>query len=294
MEQGGTGPFRSAVLLTLLLCTWPGFAQAPYRSPYRTQYAFERKALIGDLESPPRGDTRLSGVVPYEEWYGGSTRVKFGAWGPRARHYPAPEGAAQWSLEFKRERVLATALLFEGLSYQHHHLPGFDPPTGWPWKPTSAGRNGPGVDCSNLVSFVYDLGLGIQPETNIHRLAVQETFSGPDDEQVVGQTLSLPKDYDALCGLLVTGDLLFIKGHDGGVSHVVLWAGKAGVSPDGVPLVLDSTSQVREDSLGHEIPPGIHLRPFRKDASRTNPRISPGFDPAWYFHNASHAVRILR
>ncbi len=55
---------------------------------------------------------------------------------------------------------------------------------------------------------------------------------------------------------------------------------KTSVSPDGTPLVLDSTGTGHKDANGVAIPDGVHLRPFTADS--------------WYFKSMSHALRYLQ
>ena len=91
--------------------------------------------------------------------------------------------------------------------------------------------------------------------------------------------VELPSAYEERVKALRTGDLLFIRNRAGEVSHVVLWVGPIGKSPDGVPLVLDSHGADTKDSNGTLIPCGVHLRPFRKNS--------------WYNGSASHALRVF-
>lgn len=53
--------------------------------------------------------------------------------------------------------------------------------------------------------------------------------------------------------------------------------GERGQSPDGTPLIMDSTGGKIKDCEGHAIPCGIHLRPFKKGS--------------WYHKSFSHAHR---
>jgi hypothetical protein len=100
--------------------------------------------------------------------------------------------------------------------------------------------------------------------------------SGPVPESPVAAGGDLS---DAQADALLTGDLLYVKNSPGNLSHVVIWVGKIGKSPDGNPLVLDSTGTGSRDSEGREIPDGIQLRAF-------TPR-------SWYFRQASHVLRII-
>ena len=85
--------------------------------------------------------------------------------------------------------------------------------------------------------------------------------------------------YDELIGRLYPADLLYIRNEKGGLAHVILWLGEVGVSPDGTPLILDSTSPGHRDSRGVPIPNGVHIRPFSRDS--------------WYARDLSHAHRII-
>ena len=254
---------------------------AAYRSPYRVAFGGPLEALVGDLQNSGRGDARLEGEMPFGVWYSRRTLERWRGWGPPARHYPAVAGLAEWPAERKRERVIAVALRFLGYGYQHHHIPDFDPPAGWPWHPTCAGRNGRGVDCSNLTAFVYNLGFGLRLSGDIHRQAEERLAAGPGPGRETRlHHVALPESYEDRLRTLRTGDLVFIRGRDGGhVTHVVIWVGPIGQAPDGAPLILDSHGGEVRDSSGQVIPCGVQLRPFH--------------ERSWYNHDASHAIRIF-
>ena len=91
--------------------------------------------------------------------------------------------------------------------------------------------------------------------------------------------VELPKSHEDFHRELMTGDLLFVKNTRGNVSHVVLWVGRIGDSPEGLPLILDSTGSGATDSNGATIPDGVQLRPFKRTT--------------WYFTQASHVLRII-
>jgi hypothetical protein len=267
------------VLLTTATGRGRGGQEEAYRSPYRLEFATSRAELVGDLERTERGDPRVEADVPFGEWYSRRVRERFGAWGPKARAYPPPEGARRWSAERRRERVIAVASRFLGYGYQHHHIPDWDPPEGWPWKETCAGRNGRGVDCSNFTGFVYNLALGHRVSTDVGVQAESRFARGPGEARTPIRRVELAEDYDERVTQLRAGDLLFIRNREGHVAHVVLWVGSVGRSPDGVPLVLDSTGEGHRDCEGRTIPCGVHLRPYTRDS--------------WYHHSASHALRLI-
>lgn len=256
-------------------------ADPSYRSPYTVKFTHPVAELLADIEHGRRGDVHDEAAVPFPEWYSRHIREKFGAWGPPARHYPAPTGVFNRPVAWQRERVLAVALRFQGYGYQHHHVPDWSPPAGWPWKETAVGHNGKGVDCSNFSSFVYNLGFGIKPTGNVKDQSEQLEVPGPGPgRQVRAERINRPASYAELTKVLRTGDLLYIRGkEDGPVTHVVLWVGPIGHSPDGTPLIMDSHGEGVKDSNGVSIPCGIHLRPFREGS--------------WYARCFSHAHRLL-
>ncbi len=230
---------------------------------------------------PPRNDWRLESSTPFSEWYSPRTRKKYGAWGPEPRHYPALPDYDQRSLSWKRQRVLAVACRLIGLPYQHHHIPDWDPPGFWPWKPVAFGRNSRGVDCSDFTSWVYNYGLGIKLKTGIGRQAEMTEITGPGGNGIIEvETISDDNGYDDLVRRLVTGDLLYIRNRSGKIGHVIMWVGSHGRSPDGAPLIIDCTGAGRRDCNGNDIPIGVHLRPFLADS--------------WYYKSFAHAHRIIR
>ena len=157
-------------------------AKNDYHTPYTVKFTFPLTDLVGDLEHGPRGDHRLEASVPFAEWYTRHVRQEYGSWGPPARHYPAPEGLARRSIEWQRERVIAVALRFRGYGYQHHHVPDWGSPAGWPWKEVRSGHNGKGVDCSNFTAFAYNLGLGLKPSGAVKEQAEHREISGHGDK----------------------------------------------------------------------------------------------------------------
>jgi hypothetical protein len=273
--------YSMTIAISLALAPAPYvLGQEPgYRSPYSVKFTFALKDLTGDLDGMPRGDPRQASTVPFSDWYSQRVKDTYGPWGAPARHFPAPEGLAKRSIDWQRQRVIAVGLRFQGYGYQHHHVPDWDPPAGWPWKETNGGRNGKGVDCSNFTAFVYNLGLGIKPTSAIKKQSEQTQIPGPGKSEVRALRIDKPASYDALVRTLRTGDLLFIRNKQGEVSHVILWVGAIGEAPDKAPLVLDSTGEGAKDSSGTTIPHGIHLRPFS--------------ERSWYFRSLSHVHRIL-
>jgi cell wall-associated NlpC family hydrolase len=256
----------------------------PYRSPYRLVFKAPLRELLFDAEAP-RGRVEEQSSVPVHEWYSARVRKEWGAWGVPARRFDCPPRVARESVEWRRERVVAAAGRFIGYDYQHHHVPDWKPPAGWPWKQCCAGRNGRGVDCSNFSGWNYNWALGIHISTDVHKQAVSTTAHVGQREihaQVIERPAGESRDwYDSLVADLRPGDLLYIGNRERTkVTHVIMWVGECGEGPSDTPLVIDSTGGRIKDCEGHAIPCGIHLRPFRKGS--------------WYHASFHHAHRWLR
>jgi hypothetical protein len=251
-----------------------------YRSPYTVKFSFDEKDLVGDLMKGARSNWKDYASVPYAEWYHPNNRSRWGYWGPAATHFKPPSGLSSKSPEWSRERIIATGLRYVGYSYQHHHVPDWEPPPDWPASAEQKTPVGKGLDCSNYTAFVYNLALGIKPTGDVRKQSELTEVPGPGANRTLPvRRIELPASYEEYEKTLLTGDLLFINNSSGNISHVVLWVGKVGRSPDGVPLILDSTGSGSTDANQIAIPDGIYLRPF---TSRT-----------WYFRQASHILRII-
>jgi cell wall-associated NlpC family hydrolase len=251
---------------------------APHR--YQLHYSYSEEQLIGDLLHGERGNPERQSDIPHRDWYTHETRRKFGAWGPEQRIYEPLAEMTDRPETWLRERVIATAARFIGYEYQHHHIPDWNPPQTWPWKPCCAGRNGRGVDCSNFTGFVYNQGFGIKMSTGIERQSELHSALERHEHPLEVRKIHLPENYRERAEVLRTGDLVYICGREGGpVTHVVIWVGEIGVAPSHTPLIMDSHGGNVDDDWGEKIPCGIHLRPFREDS--------------WYNRCASHAHRIF-
>lgn len=271
---------------------------APYVSPYSVAFSNPLEALTSDFSQPPRASVSdESTQPPFASWYEVAAYPSGQLpWGPLQRLYPAPtvpSGAD--SVTWQRERVLATAMKYIGYDYQHHHVPDWNPaPYSWPqWISVSLGHNGNGIDCSDFSAWNYNFGLGVKLITAVADQAATTALSAPDGSPLTAQTLlqvassSTPVDYETLCQTLVTGDLLYIRGlpeesaPGTGITHVIMWVGDVGQSPNDVPLILDSHDNAPpvSDSNGVVIPAGVQLRPFL-----------PG---SWYHRGFDHAHRII-
>ncbi|MDR3613261.1 MAG: NlpC/P60 family protein [Candidatus Obscuribacterales bacterium] len=133
--------------------------------------------------------------APRSSWY---RHRRFGSWGPPAAAYPQPSIPPEVNpIKWQRARVIAVAEKYIGLPYKHHHIPG--------WSPSE----GPGLDCSNFTSWVYNYGLGYKFNSNIHMQA--------DGPKAPGRRLEQNERFMA-------GDLLYILRRDrSAVSHVVIY-----------------------------------------------------------------------
>ncbi len=277
--------YKSLAVLTMSILSLSQIAPRPafaeYASPYHLHFDQPTEELLAPNREPPRNDWHQEAHVPFEEWYSRRVQKEFGAWGPGPRHYPALRGYGARSASWKRARVLAVAASYIGLPYQHHHIPDWNPPQSWPWKPVAYGRNSKGVDCSDFTSWAYNYGLGLKLHTGIGEQANIETIKGPGGEgQINIETITNDKGYDDLVQKLKTGDLLYIRNNKGKIAHVIMWVGSLGTSPDQSPLVIDSTGPEHSDCNGNAIPIGVQLRPFLKNQ--------------WYFKSFDHAHRIIR
>jgi hypothetical protein len=259
------------VIASLSICDAP----KPYSSPYSVKFRHSEEKLLKDILAGERGNPKLQSKIPFDEWDSGAIRKKYGAWGPPLKAHEPPEGIAEKSAEWKRERVLALGLRYRGISYQHHHLPDWEPPTDWPWKEVAHGRNAKGIDCSNFTTFVYDVALGIRFTSAVVEQS-ESTEAICAGKKVKIERIEKPKSFAACLKSRKTGDLLFITSKEGKVSHVVIWVGAVGGD---APLVLDSTGTGHKDSRGEAIPDGVNLRPFS--------------ETGWYFKSFAHIHRII-
>lgn len=268
------------VLLAVAATPAQDAARAAYKSPYKVKFSFSEEDLIGDLLTGPRAEWKEHAAVPFKDWYDKGNQARWSYRGPAAKHFDPPRGLAGKSVEWSRQRIIAAGLRWVGYSYQHHHVPDWDPPEGWPRDPEQKTPAGKGLDCSNFTAFVYNWALGIKPTGDVRKQAELTEMPGPGPGRTFPvKRVELPKEYADYEKELLTGDLLFVKNTSGTLSHVVLWVGKIGVSPDGEPLILDSTGSGNYDANRVEIPDGIYLRSFKSNS--------------WYFKQASHVLRVI-
>ena len=116
----------------------------------------------GAASAFPGGD---QAVIPMAEFYTQQTRERWGAWGPPARQFPAPAGSSTnlpgCSGASSPRRGATSASAISIIMFRP------STPDEWPWISVSAGRNGPGLDCSNFTSLVFNTTPGIKLPTAI-------------------------------------------------------------------------------------------------------------------------------
>jgi hypothetical protein len=248
-----------------------------YRSPYSVRFSTPADQRLAHFAAAPWCDPRAAARVPFDRWYVASTRSRWGSWGPPALRYPVPGGRFRGRLA--RERVVGVAAPLIGLDYQHHHVPFWSPPTGWPHTPVRSGRRGPGLDCSNYIGFVYSYALGIDLPTGVVAQSALHRSTAEGALRSHRVQVLVPADYDSFVATLQPADVVYVQSDAGPVSHAVLWLGECGVGPSAVPLVIDSGGGGRLDAHRIEIPAGVRIRPYRRTG--------------WYATSTVYAHRII-
>ncbi len=252
-----------------------------YQTPYSVKLPWSAEELIPDILSGPRGEAQEESETPFREWNSPSLKKKLGSWGPRPRKFAPPEHANGKSPEWERARVIATALRYQGYAYRHHHIPDWNPPEGYHTPEKGETKHaGKGLDCSNFTSFIYNQGLGISLNSDVHKQA--EITAAPvhgSSRTIRIRTIPGQGSVEEWQKALKPADLIYVRSNAGKISHVIMWLGEWGQSPDGTPLIIDSHGAEVKDSNGVQIPSGIRIRPFR-----------PG---SWYAKSSDHAHRIL-
>ncbi len=289
-----------------------------YTSPYSFNFTCDNLTIGFDAsprndigkESEVDPNDESKDVIPYSDWYDksnayydgsppecwGSSCTDKRSYGPKARLYPrvdAPAGACDANT-WKRERLIATAQRYLGYQYQHHYIPDFDPLPIIPDWPSSCPEvkiyyQTAGMSCSTTSTWIYNFGLGIHRHYFcVSKQAEADTPIGcqRDDNtrgNITPLVIGAGDSYETLVKELQTGDLLYImRENEDKVDHVIMWVGSVGSDPiEQQPLVIDShdNSPAIKDANGVTIPPGIQIRPFRKDE--------------FYYQRFSHAHRIV-
>ena len=184
------------------------FAYAKGLQPNTPEY---QASLLQDYQ---KRVAMLQTDLPLEYWY---TDPSIQKWGPLAKKYPnsddlvsaLPKGTniQQW----KRDRVVAVAKTYINLPYRHHHIPAWNPQV-----PNGEGLTGPGLDCSNFTSWVYNFGFGIMLNSDVVKQAQMipsRYYPLPDNIR----RLSSNEDF-------LPGDLLYIYNPDKtAIAHVIIF-----------------------------------------------------------------------
>jgi cell wall-associated NlpC family hydrolase len=195
------------------------------------QYPFQcnEKSLTADFAER---DKLPQTSIPEADWYKLDDNGEYiaGGWGPRALTYPKvqiPSNTGCDAVTWQRERTLKVALRYLNLSnnplaldYRHHHIPAWNPPANThvsgdnddpETNDLGAWNAGPGLDCSNFASWVYNYGLGIKFTSAVRELN-KPSLGVP--------AKALPKE-----GPFQPGDLIYLHptGNTNVVSHVVIY-----------------------------------------------------------------------
>lgn len=251
-----------------------------YVSPYALRFSVPQPLLDAGFDAAPWDDPDAESDLAFAVWQDQNAHARGAAWGPPARQYPAP-ALPRSDAPYQRERVIAVAARHIGLPYQHHHLPSWRPPAGWPWLPVKAGANGLGLDCSNFSSFVFNYALGLKLPTGVGRQGRVRHLAGPGGEGCLTAALLRGPLSDKLLAQLLPADLLYFQ-VNGKIRHVAFWVGaigQSGEAGEAAPLVIDCSQTAHQDAKGNLIPPGVQLRPFTPDS--------------WYAAHLSHGHRLI-
>lgn len=284
----------------------------PYQSPYQVNFTIANATLTSDFTTSPRGVQSLEALAPdFAQWFNlGSygSNVADQQFGPSPREFTQPSPPSlppgvtvnQW----RRERVVASAMTLLGHYYQHHHIPDWNPSfnPNWPWSSVMLGMESAGIDCSDTSAWNYNFGLGIKlgpRSASLDQIAVPAfqagiteavswdgttTFNVTTILQTSDNGRGTPPPFEQFASSLQTGDLLYINSNPGtgSISHVIMWLGNlAPPGQEGFPLILDSHDNAPPvaDSNGNIVPAGVRIRPFRPTE--------------WYYKAFNRANRII-
>ncbi len=227
------------------------------------------------------------------------TAANNGGWGPNTVPnvppvIPSDVPAADVSA-WLQERLLAAYQTAIGLDYQHHHVPSWLPEQGSYWNLTgTVGYQSEGVDCTDLTAYAYADALGIDMTSGTPEqgsIGLTTTYDPVIPASLKGvvsiSTITHWTSYDNLISQLQPGDILFIHGAPGQITHAITWLGIYGVDHNGqrVPLIIDSTGVFppHVNSNNQVIPEGVEIRPFGP----------PGSINDWYYDNLDHVLRLI-
>lgn len=200
--------YEDTVNKTVTAIAPPGVQSGPIKvRTALTTYVSDGKFVVVDQADPmvdfAHRDTLPQSPVAPDEWCKSADANS--GWGPpRAVYAAAPASPDEVDRRhWKQARMIAAALKYQGLPYNHHHIPAFDgTQCAKHWAP-------PGLDCSNFTSWVLDYAFGLQVTSAI-QLQASDGTAGP----------LVPNGEP-----LQPGDLLFVRGSpaDGPITHVVIY-----------------------------------------------------------------------
>ena len=123
------------------------------------------------------------------------------AWGPHPTLFdPVQVPSGFDPINWKQQRILAVAKHYIGVPYIHHHIPAL------------------GLDCSNFTAWVYNYGLGIHLNSNVH---TQSMTAGTKLENIPSGVQAFDAPF---IDQFQTGDLLYIYHvHSQVVGHVIMF-----------------------------------------------------------------------
>ena len=232
-------------------------------------------------------------------------------WGPSNPATSPPTVTTGEGAEWLEARLLAVYKQAIGVAYQHHHDPFWLPTQGSKWNAVNIGYQSQGVDCTNLTAYAYWDAFGvflngdtpsqasISPTNNSSNLiTIPQSMAPYLSIQVhpgpAGASLS---DYESFVSQLRPGDILYINpsktpgeaSDPSACTHAITWLGHFGVDANGMypNLIVDSTGNqpAHVDSSNHEIPGGVHVRPFAAPNAQ-------GLN-MWYFEHVDHVLRLV-
>lgn len=195
----------AVICLFAVACTSQAAGLMPGSPEYETSLLqdFEHRASLPQT------------TAPRSEWY--TEKELRSLWGPMPLKYPGiekllaelPHGTDinQW----KRDRVVAIAKKYIGLPYRHHHIPAWSPS-----EANSINPPGPGLDCSNFTSWVYNFGFGLILNGDVEKQAAMEPRQG---YRLPSGLRRIPAH-----GELLPGDLLYIANQNHtAIVHTVIY-----------------------------------------------------------------------
>ena len=363
-------PVRKAVFAFLLLplvanaVSWQDYPAAgllpcqyngTYTSPYTVSYTISTDQLTYDFTSRYNSITSIGGNLttpPYTSdvpannaWYDAAnyTLALPQSWGPQingslgAPSAPLNPDPSYGTLAWQQQRLVAIATQFQfvngngnGIIYQHHHIPQFNPYTtdpSWPtvlsgsppitWGTANGGNStaAPGIDCSDFTSLVYNLAFGYKLETGINAQAQPDTpittptgtmlptavIPGPNmnNGAVIDQNApNAETTYNQITNQFQVGDLLYMHAGTGTPGngtfsdvHVVMWLGTQNITFTNNSTGITGNATIPLVISSHNDTPAI----WDENGVLPAPGVQslPFSADSWFYTNFDHAQRLL-